>query len=204
MDCQTSAHGQSRILDLATGKNINANITIRLTPSQPLPRSSLRLIEPVFNSEIENAIEVANIACDKGHTAIRRDSRQQDVLKRKVIAGTCQGRHDISRSQGIVCIDRQDLKTVYDFALNPSPEGSWFVRTRSSVSQFKNRYRTDEEAGWGLIAQPGSDFEVGRFLNQLADNIGVEQKHGQLMEPDLAVRRWKTAQSANFFQRRKE
>ena len=34
MDCQTSAHGHSRVFDLATGKNINANMTIRLTLSK--------------------------------------------------------------------------------------------------------------------------------------------------------------------------
>ena len=31
MDCQTSAHGHSMVFELATGKNINANMTIRLT-----------------------------------------------------------------------------------------------------------------------------------------------------------------------------
>ena len=31
MDCQMFAHGHSRVFELATGKNINANMTIRLT-----------------------------------------------------------------------------------------------------------------------------------------------------------------------------
>lgn len=162
------------------------------------------LLEPVFHLEAGDAVEVPAVAGDESEVPVHRRTRQPDVLQRDVLTSADQRGHDVRRGQRVFSGERQDLKAGEDVAFDPFPQRRGLGGTRGSVAQFKHGDCADRKARSRLAVQTGKDFEIGDSFDQLADDVGVEEEHGELLKVDLPPANGRPAGGSNFVQRGKE
>ncbi len=162
------------------------------------------LLKPVFHPKAGDPVEIAAVARHEGESAIRRNTRQPDVLHGKVLTSCDRRGHHIRRRHRVLNCERQSLEPSHDVSFDAGPKRRWAGGSGCSESQFKNADCAQIESCRRLTIQAGQDPSIRDSLHQLADDVGVEQKHGGLPEVHRRLRYPSTAERADIVQRGEE
>src|SRR5438093_3362414 len=129
------------------------------------------LLKPVFRPKAGDPVEIAAVARHEGESAIRRNTRQPDVLHGKVLTSSDQRGHHIRRRHRVLDCERQSLEPSHDVSFDAGPKRRRAGGSGCSESQFKNADCAQIESCRRLTIQAGQDPSIRDSLHQLADDV---------------------------------